>query len=201
MNFSLFSSMYERLEAKYIALLVTIIVLTLSNAFLVQNLIDTSNRRTTIVVPSHLNSRVEVGKEYASPEYIRVMAFHITGLLYSFTPYTVSRQFNEVLSYVPLKKGTEERAELIQTLQKKTDQIVKLKISESFLPDDLVFVASDRCVVSGKLIRWSVNTEVAEEQIYIEYTYQINGGGFQIEKVRVLDHAQYAALRRSNGAD
>jgi len=148
-----------------------------------------------VIIPSHLNAKVEAGGNSASPEYIRVMLTHITALLHNFTEHTARRQFTEFLSYIP--PINQERAR--EGILRRLEEIERLKLSEQFIPDEFHPLPDNRCLFKGKLIKRSAGVEISDAVTSYEYTYRIYLGGFQIDEVKPLTDAEYNAILRRDG--
>lgn len=195
MDFKLFAEALRDVSAKYRLLLISNVLLVLVVAGLALHVSQLANRSRVIVVPSHLNAKVELKGESASPEYIRIMALHLSNLLYTYTPLSIGANYQEFMAYVP-----GERKESVQgQLQQRIDQVSKLKINETYLNRDFALLKEGECVLSGKTIRWSAGQELSTDDLFLRYTYRIINGGFLIEEIQVLTSNEYNALRHARG--
>lgn len=192
MDFKIFSDDLRDAGAKYRLLLCANILLALMLVGLAVHTMWAANRARVIVVPTHLAAQIEMRGERASPEYIRIMLLHLTNLLYTYTPYSIMEQYREFLAYLPAEKILSVK----EQLQHRIDQIAKLKINETFLAKEVLMPKPGVCLVSGKTIRWSAGQELATEELYLKYEYQINNGGFRIEAISLLTSGEYNALQR-----
>jgi type IV conjugative transfer system protein TraE len=195
MDFKLFADHLRDIDAKYRLLLFANVLLAVMVAGLAVHASYLANRTRVIVIPSHLNAKVELQGESASPEYTRIMALHMTNLLYTYTPYTIATNYQEFMVYVPAERWESVKAQL----QQRIDQVGKLKINETFLHREFLILKEGECLVAGKSIRWSAGQELATEDIFLRYQYKIINGGFRIEEVHVLTNNEYNTLRHSRG--
>lgn len=146
----------------------------------------------TIIVPTHLAGKVELKGETGSPDYVRIMTLHMTGLLYTYTPHNVASRYKEFMAFIP-----PERIEDVKSsLQRRVDQIAKLKISESFMLKEFHFLPNDVALIAGSTIRWSAGQELTTETVYIKYNYTILNGGFRVESVNLLSPTDYNSILR-----
>lgn len=194
MDFKIFSDDLRDVGAKYRLLLFSNVLLVLIVAGLAAYAVWMANRARVIIVPTHLAAQVEMQGEKASPEYIRIMLLHMTGLLYTYTPNNIMDQYREFLAYLPAEKLLSVK----EQLQHRIDQIAKLKINETFLAKDVLFYQPGVGLVSGRTIRWSAGQELATEELYLKYEYQIKNGGFRIEAISLLTAGEFNALQRAD---
>jgi len=192
MDFKIFSDDLRDTGAKYRLLLCANILLALMLVGLAIHTMWMAGRARVIIVPTHLAAQVEMKGERASPEYVRIMLLHMTNLLYTYTPYNIMEQYREFLAYLPAEK----LAPVKEQLQHRIDQIAKLKINETFQAREVLLSAPGVCLVSGKTVRWSAGQELATEELYLKYEYQIKDGGFRIEAISLLTSGEYNALQR-----
>ncbi len=193
MDFKIFSDDLRDASVKYRLLLCANILLVLMVVGLAIHTMWIANRARVIIVPTHLAAQVELKGERASPEYVRIMLLHLTGLLYSYTPYSILEQYREFLAYIP----ADTLIEVKEQLQHRIDQIAKLKINETFLPQEVSLTQPDIALVSGRTIRWSAGQELATDDLYLKYHYQIQDGGFKIHELSILTANEYTALLRA----
>lgn len=195
MDFKIFSDDLRDAGAKYRLLLCANILLALMLVGLAIHTVWMANRARVIIVPTHLAAQVEMKGERASPEYVRIMLLHMTNLLYTYTPYSIMDQYREFLAYLPPEKLLSVK----EQLQHRIDQIAKLKINETFQAGEVLLPLPGVCLVSGKTVRWSAGQELATEELYLKYEYQIKNGGFRIEAISLLTAGEYNALQRNRG--
>lgn len=193
MDFKIFSEDFRDVSSKYRILLCANILLVLMVIGLAVHTVWMANRARIIIVPTHLAAQVELQGERASPEYVRIMVLHFTNLLYTYTPYNILEQYREFLAYIP----ADTLLAVKDQLQHRIDQIAKLKINESFLPKEVLMPRPGEALVAGRTIRWSAGQELATEDLYLKYTYQIKDGGFKINELSLLSSNEYTALLRS----
>lgn len=180
-------------QIKYLLNLVANVALALAVAGLAVFAVYLADQKRIVIVPTHLAAQLEVQGTSASPEYVRIMLTHFTGLLYSYTPHNIMERYKEFLAYVP----AEQRQAVHQQLQQRIDQVAKLKISETFMLKDFIFLNADTCLITGRTIRWASGQELAAEDIHIKYTYSIADGGFSVEEITLLSAAEFSALQRT----
>lgn len=192
MEFRLFADLYRDVSAKNKVFLGTNVVLAVLLAVAVINNTYLSHKTKTIIVPTHLAASFEVAGERASAEYIRIMCLHLTGLLYTYTPYSIADQYREFLAYIPAERlsGVKEQ------LQGRIDQTAKLKISESFLAREVLLPEDGVCVVSGKIVRWSVGQQLATDDLFIRYKYTIHNGVLSVEELTLLSAREFNVYKR-----
>lgn len=193
MDFKIFSDDFRDVSAKYRLLLCAVILLVLMVIGLAVHTMWMANRARVIIVPTHLAAQVELQGERASPEYVRIMLLHLTNLLYTYTPYNILEQYREFLAYVP----AESLLTVKEQLQHRIDQIAKLKINESFLAKEVLLTRPGEGLVSGRTIRWSAGQELATEDLYLKFKYQIKNQGFRIDELSLLTSNEYTALLRN----
>lgn len=193
MDFKIFSDDLRDTGAKYRLLLCANILLVFMVIGLAIHTMWMANRARVIIVPTHLAAQMEMKGERASPEYVRIMLLHMTNLLYTYTPYSIMDQYREFLAYLPPEKLLPVK----ERLQHRIDQIAKLKINETFQANEVVLPQPGVCLISGKTIRWSAGQELATEELYLKYEYQIKDGGFRIEAISLLSSGEYNALLRN----
>jgi hypothetical protein len=192
MDFKIFSDDLRDAGAKYRLLLCANILLAFMVAGLAVHTMWMANRARVIIVPTHQAAQVEMKGELASPEYVRIMLLHMTHLLYTYTPYSIMGQYREFLAYLPAEK----LASVKEQLQHRIDQIAKLKINETFQAREVLLPSPGVCLISGKTVRWSAGQELATEELYLKYEYQVKDGGFRIEAISLLTSNDYNALQR-----
>lgn len=150
-----------------------------------------SNARA-IIVPTHLAGKVELKGETGSPDYVRIMTLHMTGLLYTYTPHNVADRYKEFMAFIP-----PERIEDVKSsLQRRVDQIAKLKISESFMLKEFHLLPNNVALIAGSTIRWSAGQELTTEAVHIKYNYSMLNGGFRVESVTLLSQIEYNGILR-----
>lgn len=193
MEFRLFADLFRDVSVKNKILLISNIVSDILLVIVTLNCVYLSHQVRTIVVPSHLASAVEIKGEKVSADYIRIMCLHLTELLYTYTPYSIAENYQEFLAYVPADRLNGVKAQL----QSRIDQTAKLKISESFLPREVLFPEDGICLVSGKVIRWSVGEQLATDDLYIRYNYRIYNGGLSVEEITLLTGSDFIAHKRT----
>lgn len=193
MDFRFFFDELRDISAKYRVLLATNVILALVVLGLATHAVWSANRARVIIVPTHLASPVEIKGERASPEYVRIMLLHLTNLLYTYTPYSIMDNYREFLAYIPPEKLTEVQ----EQLQGRIDRVSKLKINETFMSSDVLFPEWGISVISGRTIRWSAGQELATDDIYLKYKYNIKNGGFRIDEISLLTVGEFNALQRA----
>ncbi len=179
----------KKLLMALVAVLVTLVVL------LAACIVYQAERTRIVIVPTHLAGKIELEGENVSPDYVRVMILHMTGLLYTYTPHNAAARYREFLAYIPSNRLEEVK----NSLQRKIDQISRLKISESFMAREFHILGPTACVIAGSTIRWSAGQELTKEDINIKYVFSVKNGGFQIEEIINLSPAEYTALLRAPG--
>jgi len=183
------SSKFKLSMYSNIVMAVIIAVLAINNQYLARTV-------RTIVVPTHLAAQIEFRGERASPEYSRVMLIYMTHLLYTYTPQSIIGQYKEFLAYVP----TESLEAVKDNLQKRINQISKLRVNETFMPNadnDVIFLDDTTAIVDGRTIRRSGSEELATEDLILKYSFRITNGGFRIDEVSLLTRGELARLLRS----
>ena len=183
------SSKFKLSMYSNIVMAVIIAVLAINNQYLARTV-------RTIVVPTHLAAQIEFRGERASPEYSRVMLIYMTHLLYTYTPQSIIGQYKEFLAYVP----TESLEAVKDNLQKRINQISKLRVNETFMPNadnDVIFLDDTTAIVDGRTIRRSGSEELATEDLILKYSFRITNGGFRIDEVSLLTRGELTRLLRS----
>ena len=193
MDFKIFADLLRDVSAKYRLLIFSNAILAIAVVGLAAYVGHLADRTRIVVVPSHLNAKVELRGESASAEYVRIMALHMTNLLYTYTPLSISTNYREFMAYVPA-----ERWESVhEQLQQRIDQVGKLKINETYLNREFTLTKEGECLLAGKTIRWSAGQELATDDLFLRYTYKIINGGFRIEEIHVLTSNEYNTLRHA----
>lgn len=190
MNYKLDLDYRADIAKKYKLSIISNIVLSVSILMISVYAIHSVNQRRVIIIPSHLNTKVEFKGETADPEYIRIMSLHMVRLLYSYTPTSISNQYKEFLAYTPHEKWEGIKG----TLQNRINQIIKLKIKETFLPEQVNLLNKNIVAIKGMTIRWSAGQELAQENVYLKLTYLIENGGFRVQEMSILTSSEYSAL-------
>lgn len=185
MNFKLYSDHLKDASSKFklsmysnIVMAIIIAALAITNQYLARTV-------RTIIVPTHLAAQLEFKGSHASPEYSRVMLIYMTHLLYTYTPKSITTQYKEFLAYVPAESLDGVKA----NLQKRINQISKLRVNETFMPNsenDVIFLDDNTAVVDGRTIRRSGSEELATEDLILKYSFRITNGGFRIDEVSLL---------------
>ena len=196
MNFKLYSDHLKDSSSKFklsmysnIVMAIIIAALAITNQYLARTV-------RTIVVPTHLAAQIEFKGNRASPEYSRVMLIYMTHLLYTYTPKSIVHQYKEFLAYVPAESLDGVKG----NLQKRINQISKLRVNETFMPNsenDVIFLDDNTAVVDGRTIRRSGSEELATEDLILKYSFRITNGGFRIDEVSLLTRGELTRLLRT----
>ncbi len=194
MKFRIYSDLLRDTTAFFKISMVVNLVLALVVVFLAFHNGSLATRVKTIVVPTHLRAQVEIQGDSLSPEYVRIMLLHLTHLMYSYTPYTIDSQYREFQAYIP----TENIDSVKDTLQKRRDQVLRLKIHESFLLSDLHFIGANTAAVKGRILRWATGQELASDDLIVKYSYQATDGGFRVTEISLLTSSELSALLRAD---
>lgn len=196
MKFKIYSDHLRDASSKFKLSMYSNIVMALIIAVLAINNQYLARTVRTIVVPTHLAAQIEFRGERASPEYSRVMLIYMTHLLYTYTPKSVAGQYKEFLAYVP----AESLEAVKNNLQKRINQISKLRVNETFMPNadnDVIFLDDNTAVIDGRTIRRSGSEELATEDLVLKYSFRITNGGFRIDEVSLLTRGELTRLLRS----
>jgi len=175
-----------------------IVVLTVILIFLVMRQQQLVDKQRTIIVPPNFKTRIEVTDDYANPEYVNHWASYLVQLVYNFTPYSVERNFEQFLHYVPSR----HIGEMKQALGDKLKRVRAVDISEFFTQEEIIF-NSDGVILKGRLMRLAAGREVSNELIHLLFQYKINHGEIEVETLTTISQDKYkrlaAAAPRGNG--
>jgi type IV conjugative transfer system protein TraE len=158
--------------------------------FVNQSLVD---KQKTVIIPSTLHAKVEVSANDASPSYIRAMADYFTDLLYDYTPYNISKKYQEFYAFMD--------KEILHKFQSKLDERVmrvkKMHIVQDFQIKDIVLLPEMRCLVRGETKRFADGEFIGREDKNIVLSYKIIKGGIYVTGIKEIDNRDANQLVRS----
>ena len=133
------------------------------------------NNQKVIIIPSHLQSKIEVQGNHVSEQYLKEMTRYVLGLAVSYSASSAKNQFAELL---PLFNVTvyDDTRESFEKLERK---IVRNQISQIFYLSKIKF-SENTMVVEGILRRTIKNKEVFNGKATFNIEYQIILGKFAI---------------------
>lgn len=73
-----------------------VVVLTLGFVWNTYKVNDIKDKVRTVVVPPHINSKIEISGSYANESYIKEYVRYVGALLWNYSPATVRGQFSEI---------------------------------------------------------------------------------------------------------
>ena len=186
---------WKNLETKLVFMRFVIIVMCLTILVMSGFLYKMADSQRTIVVPSHLKSKVRVSNDYASPSYVRVMTSYLMGLLYDYTPYNINKRYTEFLYYVPVESYKEVKSKLDTRIA----EIERTHVSEDLKIEKFKIAKDGLALIQGKVTRYASGQTIGNEEIRLKVRYQINHGGFQIVGFKSLSDREYQRFVNNHG--
>jgi len=160
---------------KFVVLIIGVVVVF--NTFMLKRALNT---RRTILVPSVINSRMEILGDSASEKYIKGVTRDIMNLAMNYSPATARTQFDELLMmYAP--GAYPEASRLFYDL---ADSIETAKISNVFYIQKITLDGSNtRIDVTGRKRQFMQDVKVEDASETFSIYYKIRSGKFMIVKI------------------
>lgn len=143
-------------------------------------LYQSSKKMRTIIIPSHLNQKIEISDTYADDLYLRTMVGYMVNLIYSFTPYNIKNRYTEFLRYIPSSSIETIKDEL----NKKIEKNVSLGLSQQFYSEEFYILPNREILIGGKItpiVAGKVIGSGADNKVFLKVKYSLNSDGIQVE--------------------
>ena len=136
---------------------ILLIIMVVSNLFLVSKIIHANNRKT--IVPPVIEKGFWVGETSASKEYLMQMAEYFVTYVLTATPRSIDTKIRNFERYIaPQVYGV-----IKNDLRARAEKMKRNNISQAFLPDSSV-VNKKKVVVTGTLKRFVGAVETTSER-------------------------------------
>jgi len=156
-------------------------------------LYQSSKKMRTIIIPSHLNQKIEISDTYADDMYLRSMVGYMVNLIYSYTPYNIKNRYTEFLRYVPSNS-----IEMIKDeLNKKIEKNVSLGMSQQFYSEEFYILPGNEVLIGGKItpiVGGKVIGSGADNKVFLRVKYVLSGDGIQIESMEDVAEAKFRSI-------
>lgn len=198
MLWSNYKGKIDTMRFKITAQLITIVFLSL--ALTVSSFVSYSSFRSkrTVIIPSTINAALEISDIDASPSFLKTSIFYALSLLYSYTPDSVTARYQEFLvSFVDSSKIQELREDMSDRI----NSINKTKISQSFEPEEIVYIRNGVALVSGRLFPSVLGQAISTDVLFLQVEYRIVSGNLRITGVTQLNQTDYERLKRMEKLD
>ena len=133
------------------------------------------NNQKVIIIPGHLESKIEIQGNHVSEQYLKEMTRYILSLAVNYSASSAKNQFSELLPRFNVTVYDEAR----ESYEKLARQIVRNQISQVFYLSDIQF-NEKTIIVKGILKRTVKNEEVFNGKAKFNLEYQIILGKFVI---------------------
>jgi type IV conjugative transfer system protein TraE len=151
------------------------------------------DEQKTILIPSHLKSKVSVSNDSANPEYIRIMMKYFVGLLSNYTPYNIDKRYMEFYSFV--EEGM--LPELEKQLDLRKSKVKKIGITQHFIINDIYLYSDQKCYIEGKAKRFVGSEMIAHENRFLKISYNFSNGEIYVQGIEELSGREFNAAVRS----
>lgn len=149
---------------------ILVVVLVLSNVFLIAKVIKANNRRT--IVPPVIEKGFWVGEDAASEEYLTEMADYFVTYVMTATPRSIDTKIKNIERYL----APEVYGVIKNDLYVLAEKIKANNISQSFLPDSSEVKDRQRVIVSGTLKKFVGAVETTSEKKNYTIGFSVKNG-------------------------
>jgi len=193
MLFLQFKNKIDELQFKIVIQRITIVVLAVGliiNSFTTY-LVYSSKR--TIITPSSLNTSLSISDIDLSPETLKVMIYGALDLLLSYQQSSIQSRYETFLRAYAYPSRVKE---IRESLRERLREIQKLKMSQSFEPENFRIIERGMVVVSGRIIPSMMGQSTKPEPIYVRIEYRIVEGSVKILSFLDLSKTEYTNIMR-----
>ena len=167
---------WMNLVRKNLVYLTLIVVLGILNIVLVYILVNRSNNKLVVLVPSKLPEEVSFYGNKPSKSYVKVFGLFLVTLAENYNPSNVKSKFSEFLKYA----SPDSYHSMRKYFLKRAESDIQAGVTQEFTPSK-VEVFKDKVVIVGVLKR-SLETSLSDEYV-VQYSifYRINNlGKFEV---------------------
>lgn len=177
MRFNKFLQISSDLFAENRLLKFVVVVLAVGFVWCAYKVNDIKDKVRTVVVPPHINSKIEISGSWTTESYIREYMRYMGALLWNYSPSTARNQFNELLpSWHP-----EAFVQAKERLYILASQIEQTGASSAFYINQIAHNAENNYVeVTGNrnLMLQNKTVEAATKTYFV--AYKVENGRFWI---------------------
>lgn len=180
MKFDLFVQRTSNLFAVNRLLMVIVVLiggLTLFNSFMLQLAL---NRQAVILVPPGLKDKASLTASTIDENYAREMARYLVNLLLVYSPGTVRKQFEEVLTIIDPEQFAEYQTKLLETV----DTVELSSVSKVFYTTKMQLKSDEKVIEVTGIEKTFVQDQKTEEKQKI-YTirFTVRAGRFYVTEL------------------
>ncbi len=180
MNFKIFLNKKADVQAenRLLRFVVTVIgIVVLFNTVMIQRSL---NYQRVIIVPPGLDVKAEIRGDYLDKNYVMAFSRYVSGLAFNYTPATVKRQFEELLTLF----APEAYAAGKTTFYNLAENVIETRSNSSFYIDRVsIDTVKKRVEVFGVRRLYIDDRKVEDLAKTYLIEYKINNGKFSILSV------------------